>query len=441
MYKTTSQRIIQADMGQESHIKLIEKAKKLPDSPGVYFFLNEKKKILYIGKATSLRDRVRSYFGGDLEVARGVRLVQMVREAVSIDYRQTDSVLEALLLEASLIKSHQPVYNAREKDDKSYSYVLIVEEEFPRVLLVRGRNVLKEYSLEEIKYVFGPFPQGGALREALKIVRKIFPYRDNKCIPANAQIASGKTPRPCFNRQIGLCPGVCTGEVGKREYGRTVEHIRLFFEGRKRELVKKLEREMKRYAQLQEFEKAQKVKRTLFSLEHIHDVSVIKEDLKEEIGHPGAGRIRIEAYDIAHISGSDTVGVMVVVQSGEADKAEYRKFKIYGNESGEVNDIKNLKEVLRRRLKHTEWQYPQLVVVDGGDPQINAARTIFDEFGHNIPIVSVVKDEHHRPKDVLGNLETVERYKKEILLAHSEAHRFAIAFHRNRRRKSSGLER
>ncbi|MSU56395.1 MAG: excinuclease ABC subunit C, partial [Candidatus Taylorbacteria bacterium] len=204
---------------------------KLPDEPGVYEF-KKGKKILYIGKATSLRDRVRSYFSSDLVKGRGERIVGMVAEARSVSHQKTSSILEALILEATLIKKHQPPYNVDEKDNKSWNYVVVTKENFPRVLVVRGRELFslttKNYQL---KTTFGPFPYGSQLQEAMKIVRKIFPFRDAKCVPCEEQHAARQglaACKPCFNRQIGLCPGVCTGETGKKEYAQRIKHISQF---------------------------------------------------------------------------------------------------------------------------------------------------------------------------------------------------------------------
>ena len=176
-----------------------EDLKKLiiPDSPGIYMFRGPKKALLYIGKAASLRDRVRSYFAADLVRGRGARIVGMVEQATTLVWTATDSVLEALILEANLIKKHQPPYNVDEKDNKSFNYLVITKEDFPRILVVRGRELFdpQKASTLKLKAVFGPFPSG--LKEALKIIRRIFPYRDN-CIPCGV----GKTPRPrpaCFS--------------------------------------------------------------------------------------------------------------------------------------------------------------------------------------------------------------------------------------------------
>ncbi|MEI6553671.1 MAG: GIY-YIG nuclease family protein, partial [bacterium] len=157
--------------------------KKLPDSPGIYLF-KRGKNLLYVGKATSLRQRVRSYFSNDLIKTRGRLLVDMVTLADKIDFEKTDSVLEALILEAQYIKEHQPKYNTKDKDNKSYNYVAITDENFPRVLVVRGRNLEQNLAStsEKYKYTFGPYPYGGELKEALNLIRKIFPFRD-KCTP------------------------------------------------------------------------------------------------------------------------------------------------------------------------------------------------------------------------------------------------------------------
>ncbi len=210
-----------------------KKAKRLPDSPGVYFFLGKNKKVLYIGKATSLRDRVRSYFAPDLHEVRSPLVANMVAKAVSVDWRKTSSVLEALLLEASLIKTYKPKANTDLKDDKSFNYVLITDEEYPRVLVVRGKNLNEA---PKSKKIFGPFPHGTQLKDAMKLIRKIFPYRDT-CVPCNTRrnLVNKVSPcKPCFNAQIRLCPGVCSGEVSKQEYLRTIRHIILLFEGKKK---------------------------------------------------------------------------------------------------------------------------------------------------------------------------------------------------------------
>jgi excinuclease ABC subunit C len=202
----------------------------------------------------------------------------------------------------------------------------------------------------------------------------------------------------------------------------------MFFEGRKPQLIQSLEKEMASLAKKHEFEKADEVKKKLFALDHIQDIALIKKDIEGK-----RDNFRIEAYDIAHISGTNVVGVMTVVEDGELNKSQYRKFKIRADKN---DDIKNLREVISRRLGHPEWRFPNLIVVDGGKGQINAARKILDESGlEMIDVVSVVKDERHKPKEVVGSKQQVVGKEKEILLANSEAHRFAIGYHRKLRNK------
>jgi excinuclease ABC subunit C len=393
----------------------------LPTEPGVYLF-KKNTSILYIGKATSLKDRVRSYFSNDLIVTRGPLIVDMVFQADNIDFIKTDSVLEALILESNLIKKYQPRYNTKEKDDRSYNYVIITKEDFPRVLIERGR-VLDQIDNTKyaIKEKFGPFTNGMQLKEALKIVRKIFPFLDDKSL---------KNTGYKFYKEIGLAPETL-GDDAQKDYIKNIKNISLFFQGKKTDIIKNLEKEMKVFAKKQEFEKAEQTKRTIFALNHIQDVALIKEEnIEEKTGKA----FRIEAYDVAHISGTNTVGVMTVVENGEINKNEYRKFKI--NESVQ-NDVAGLGEMLRRRLNHEEWKFPDIIVVDGSAAQKNIAEKTLKQYGvSDIIVVAVTKDERHRPKMIAGREDIVHKYESEILIVNSEAHRFAIKYHREKRNKN-----
>lgn len=399
--------------------------KKIPDGPGVYFFMGPRKEVLYIGKATSLRDRTRSYFATDLLQTRGPLLVEMLGAALDVEWKETDSVLEALILEANLIRSHLPRYNTDLKDDKSFNYLVITKEDFPRVLVVRGKNLEDDFPSRNRLYTFGPFPHGLQLREAMKLVRKIFPFRDN-CTPAPEMVEAGKKPKSCFNHHIGLCPGVCTGEISKEEYRRIIRHIALLFQGKKKELIRTLEKEMKRAAEWEDFEEAARLRSQMFALNHIQDVSLIKEEYRKP--RLVVGTMRIEAYDMAHLQGSANVGVMTVVEEGVAQKNEYRKFRIRSAKPGD--DTGALREVLTRRLTHEEWPLPRMIVVDGSSAQMNAAGAVLEEYEMQIPIVGVVKDLKHRPRDIRGDRNLIAGREREILLANAEAHRYAINYHR-----------
>jgi excinuclease ABC subunit C len=405
---------------------------ELPDKPGVYFW-KDNKEILYIGKATSLRDRVRSYFSKDIIDTRGPGILDMTVQAVTVEYQETDSVLEALILEANLIKKYQPKYNTKEKDNKSFYQVIISDEEWPKVMIVRSRDLkimemtgrISRINFEgKIKYSFGPYPNGSVLRDAMKIIRKIFPFID---------ISSAKKDQQEFYKQLGLAPNVSNSVIGggiaRKEYLKNINNIRLFFEGKKGAVLSSLEKEMKTHAKTHEFELAEIAKRKIFALNHINDVALIK-DIPL---HNSRETFRIESYDIAHLSGKNTVGVMTVVTHGMVDKSEYRKFII---RSGKGNDdYGNLKEILTRRFNHAEWATPDLVVIDGGIGQYNVAEETLRSLDKKIPIISVIKDTHHKPKALHGDATLIKKYKKDILLANNESHRFAITFHKQKRGK------
>ncbi|MDQ3075783.1 MAG: UvrB/UvrC motif-containing protein [bacterium] len=384
---------------------------KLPEQPGVYFFIKDKK-VLYIGKATSLKSRVRSYFSSDLINTRGPLLIDMVFKAGEIKWQGTDSVLEALILEANLIKKYQPYYNTKEKDDKSFNYVCITREELPRILTVRGKNLIKE----NYSKTYGPFPNGLQLRTALELIRRIFPFLDEK-----SRIKGTYE----FYKQIKLAP------EQKEILLKNIKNIKLFFEGKKKSILKNLEKEMKLYAKKKEFEKAGEIKRQIFALQHINDVALIKNDYTEN--HINS-LFRIEAYDIAHMSGKNMVGVMIVVENGEVSKNEYRKFKIK-NQTG-ANDTRALSEILDRRFNHSEWRFPDMVVIDGSTAQISVTQKVIRERNIQTNIVAVTKDDRHKAKEIKGDADLIRKYKSEILLANSEAHRFAINYHKNMRAKN-----
>ncbi len=401
------------------------KATKFPEVPGVYFFLGARKEILYIGKATNLRTRVRSYFASDLSEKRSRLIEKMVTEAKTVEWTKTDSVLEALILETNLIRTHRPHYNTRSKDDKSYNHLVITNEEWPRVQVVRGKDLTSQYKEGDIKYEFGPFTSGMLFKEALKIVRKLFQFYDTK-VPLGqekSKLAKGKID---FNRQIGLYPN----QENAAEYKRTIRHIQLFFAGKKEKIIIELEKEMMKHAKYEEFEAASAIKKRIFALQHIQDVALIKDDSRH---YRDENSMRIEAYDVSHLRGSDMVGVMVVVEGSEPAKSEYRKFKI--KSLSDANDPAALREMLARRLHHSEWPLPQLIVVDGNSVQKRAAEIELRKARLVIPVVAVAKDSKHKPERLIGLKKLITSHQQSILLANAESHRFAIAFHREKRSK------
>jgi excinuclease ABC subunit C len=388
------------------------KIKKMPNKPGVYFFLKGKE-ILYIGKATSLRDRVRSYFGKDLINTRGPVILDMITLADNIDWKETDSVLEALILEAELIKKYQPRYNTKEKSNKSWNYVCITKEEIPKVLVVRGKEMVKK----SYQSFYGPYTNGSQLKEAMKIIRRIFPFVDE---------SSNKKTNYEFYKQLSLTPSSLA------QYKENIKNLKIFFKGKKKDIMRNLKKEMKKAIKEKEFEHAGEIKRQLFALAHINDIALLKNEISQGNNLPKT--FRIEAYDIAHMSGKNMVGVMTVVENNEVIKSEYKRFKIR-TQSG-TNDIGALTEILERRLVHLEWRYPDLIVVDGSTAQINATKKVLAKLRLDIPVVSVIKDEMHRPRGIGGDKVYAHKYERLILLSNSEAHRFAIAYHKNMRAKN-----
>ncbi|MEZ4104318.1 MAG: GIY-YIG nuclease family protein [Candidatus Paceibacterota bacterium] len=402
------------------------KINELPDKPGVYFFRGSKKEILYIGKATSLKNRVSSYFSSDIEIKRSELIKKMVTESFDVDYTETESVLEALILETNLIRSHKPKYNTRSKDDKSYNHLIITKEDYPRVLLVRGKDLTEKFSKKDLKYEFGPFTSASLLREALKVVRRLFKYYDTR-LPIGKEKSKMIKGQIDFNRQIGLYPEV----DNKDEYNKTIKHIALLFQGKKQIIIKELEKEMMLAAKKEAFEKASIYKKRIFGLKHINDISLINNDYKR---FQDGKSFRIEGYDVAHYRGKDMVGVMVVIEDCQTKNSDYRKFKI--KTLSDANDPAALKEVLMRRLEHKEWILPNLIVVDGNTIQKTAAESVLKENNLSIPVVSVVKNDKHKPIKIVSSNKIVGKYKDEILLANAEAHRFAINYFRNLNQKS-----
>ena len=236
--------------------------------------------------------------------------------------------------------------------------------------------------------------------------------------------------KEAFYQQIHLAPDVGTDEAAKR-YRNNMGRIKLLLQGKMTTLKDSLKKEMTLAAKNEQFEEANELKQKIFALEHIQDVSLIKRDL---ITGNRTDTFRIEAYDIAHLSGKQMVGVMTVVENAASNKNEYRKFIVRGFDR--ANDTGALREILMRRLAHTEWPYPSAIVVDGNVIQINAATTVLKEVGLTIPVIAVTKDERHRPKSVTGDKEIVETHKYAILLANNEAHRFSLSFHKLRRKKA-----
>lgn len=398
---------------------------RIPLTSGVYLMKNEADKVIYIGKAVSLRKRVQSYFRKRVHGDKTDLLVADVRD---IDYIETASEAEALILEASLIKQYKPKYNVELRDDKSYPYIEITGEEFPRISVERPR-VKKKTS----KY-YGPYTKVTLVREALALMRKIFHFRTCDPFPK----------KECLDYHIGLCDAPCISKITKKNYTKNIRSIRLILEGKKDELYRSLKKDMEDLSKDQKFEQAAVVRDQLQAIGALYsgtqDINYYKEaeQLMRMLALPRLPE-RIECFDISNIMGNQSVGSMVSFFNGKPDKNNYRRFRIKEVEG--IDDYKMIAEVVRRRyrrLKNEGLMYPDLVVIDGGKGQLAAACDELKKLEIEIPIISLAKREEEvfLPKkrnavklslNSLG-LRLLQRIR-------DEAHRFAISYHRKLRSK------
>lgn len=381
-------------------MKLTDTIKRAPLLPGVYRFLDKNKKVLYVGRANALRRRLAQYFQKNL----APRSAEMVALARAVRFQVTDTILDSVVLEANLIKKYWPKYNVRDKDDKSFIYIVIPKLEFSYPRLVRAHE-LKKFAPVRAK-IFGPYNSQSLAANALKIIRRIFPY--STCRPYQAY--------PCFDFQIGLCPGACVGQIRVQDYQDNIKNIILLLGGHKQRLLKKLAKDNPDQAK---------------ALQHIQDVTLLSNDDLV----PGGLR-RIEGYDISHLSGRETYGSMVVFSRGRADKSQYRLFKI--KEAPAHDDLRALAEVLSRRLRHQEWPRPDLIMIDGGKPQIDFVSQQWKKQNINIPLVGVSKyggDKLVFPIQTKKSVKDLAQLNKNILLQlRDEAHRFGLRASRRQRR-------
>ncbi len=416
----------------------------LPTTPGIYLFYNQQRELIYVGKATSLRDRVRSYFSGK-KTSRPIE--EMIHEVADIQYKQTDTVLEAVILESLYIKKYQPRYNVLGKDNKSWNYIVITKDEYPRIETLREHEH-RQLSEGDVKKqyvrVFGPYP-GLNTKAALKLLRRLFRFStcqrtktssNNAKKPINKKTNSSQ--RPCLYYQMGQCLGVCTKEITPKEYKeKVIRPLTLFLSGRKKQLIKNLEQQMKTAAKEHQYEDAALYRDQLKSLYRIHDVVLLNKSFFTDTEEESAQTYmkRIEGYDISNLGASGKVGSMVVFEEGEPNKQEYRRFKIR-TVAGQ-SDVDCLEEVLRRRFLHPEWSMPSVILIDGGLPQVNRAKRVLEELDIRIPIVGIAKGSERKRNDlILGTqkreiVRWVDEHKQTLIRVRDEAHRFALRYQQN----------
>lgn len=459
---------------------------KLPHAPGVYFFYGPQKALLYIGKATDLRSRVSSYFRQPTGSYQ--RLIEAFIDQVSdIKWQATDSTLEALILESNLISQAQPKYNVEAKDDKTLLGIYITDENFPRVFPARITN--KKLPNGEF---FGPYTYSQKVRQALKILRRIFPWCNENHTLRQDQ---GKSGRPCLYYHLNLCPGTCANAIEQKDYQQIIKNLKLFLKGRKKQLIRETNKHMIQAAKAHNFEQAARLRDQLSALEHIHDIALQLHDDLAQLTRQQPWRLRIEGYDISNLSGQWAVGSMVTFIDGRPAKDFYRRFKIKTVQG--VDDVGMMKEVIKRRLTHAlglvnshtaarnsqqiqnsnnlsskrfefenstldivsdfacppkprqrrgfrisdfkdDWPLPDLMLIDGGLGHYTAVQGILDKDKVPIPLLAIAKGQKRQKSDLYGGDLIVKKYRSLLpilIQIRDEAHRFAIAHHRNLRSK------
>lgn len=544
--------------------ELRKKAMALPLQPGVYIMKNKDKKIIYIGKAKKLKNRVSSYFGSHSN--HSLKVIRMVENVDDFDYILVDTEFEALVLECSLIKQHMPKYNILLKDDKGYNYIKITKGEFPRI------SECKKIDDDDATYI-GPYISNFSVKQAVEETLKIFKLpRCNKQFPRDY----GKS-RPCLNGFMGLCAAPCAARITKEEYVNNVNDAVAFLKGGSQKTVKELTEEMNRLSENLEFEEAAKLRDRIKSIKNLDEkqkvvsINVPEEDVfavvngkkkacfevirfqngkltdsehwlidsvddlrsarfdlieqyysmrdripsriavdgdiedeelllqyleskrekKVQFIHPqkgehlsiinmciknanehlaqNEGRLGrefsaleelaellalpkppeyIESYDISHTFGADNVAGMVVFHNGRPMKSAYKKFAIKGFDG--QNDVGSMNEVLTRRFNHyfndeegsTFKILPDLILLDGGQPQVNAVLPVIEKMGIDVPVFGMVKDNKHRTRAIaFGGGEIEINYKRSAFTLVSniqeEVHRFAISYHHKKHKKSS----
>ncbi len=411
---------------------LKQKLNKLPARPGVYFHKNAAGEIIYVGKAAVLKNRVRQYFQNS---KKDTKTMALVAEIADTDWIVVDTEMDALFLEAEMIKRYMPKWNILLRDDKSVSYIRInMDAEVPYIAFTRN-------PVDDKATYIGPFYGKTAVEKAVRTLRKIFPYYTR---PYDG--------RKTLNTDLGLTPGIEIGKTTPKDYKRNLRKLIRYLEGDRKILLKELEKTMLREAREGNFELAAEArdqlmglkelkKKIVFSDKEFMDISSDKAlvGLQELLGLAEPPR-RIEGYDVSHQSGTDAVASMVVFINGTAARSEYRKFRLHTS-SGD--DLKSMKEVLVRRMRHKEWEYPDLIIVDGGIRQVKVVLSVVEKY--NIPVIGRNKSGDHTksagvkiviPGKRMMHLAPGSHIARLIARVDEESHRFAITYHSLLRRKN-----
>jgi excinuclease ABC subunit C len=431
--------------------RLEKKLTTLPKEPGVYFHKDSSNKIIYVGKAANLRNRVRQYF--QKSRARDPKTEALVQEIVDTDWMVVESELEALFLEAEMIRRYMPRYNILLRDDKSMSYIRIdYDSEYPTVSTTRR-------PLDDGARYFGPYLSVSSVRQALKLLRRVFPFATKRPVGQK---------RATLHYHLGLDPGLEEGRTSLDDYRTNLRKLIMIIEGKRKSIEKEIERDMKRAAKAQDFERAANLRNQMLALQRLNRQVVFSDkefmdihkdhalsELVELLGLASYPK-RIEGYDISHMQGSDVVASMVVFTNGVSNKGEYRKFKTKHNRN---DDFYNMHETITRRLSERNrklWGLPSLLLIDGGKGQLDAAIRARDEAGcAGLPCIGLAKREEqividklrsnvqvHGPtlqklngfvsesEDfILVNIPHRSNLVKLLQRIRDESHRFAVSYH------------
>jgi excinuclease ABC subunit C len=423
-----------------------EKVRQFPTGPGIYLMKDAQGRVIYIGKAKNLRARAGSYFqktAGDDK-----RIKDWIGEVVDVEFLAADSEVDALLLEARLIKDIQPKYNADLKDDKSFPYLQITTgDDFPRVNFTR-------MPLDRGVKLYGPFPRAKGLRGAIQVLQKVFKFRTCS-LEIEENDPRWRWFRPCLLHSIDQCTAPCNMRIDKETYKRDIHRLRLFLDGKKDQVLREIEDEMKEASKALQFEKAGRLRDELKSLNNLNLRGDLNKHAQPEVfyvdprrGLKGLKKVlgleqtprTIHGVDIAHLGGTETVGSLVTFIDGLPFKPGYRRYKIKSVTG--VDDFASIREVVSRRiqgLQEREEPFPDIFMIDGGKGQLNAALSAFEALGVQPPtLISLAKKEEEIY--VPGRADPIVLSRRSFALrllqyVRDESHRFAQHYHHMLRKK------
>lgn len=442
--------------------QLTAKVKDLPREPGAYMFRDSKGRVIYVGKAKSLKERVSTYFQSSISLEPKTKV--MVTKVADLDFIKTATELEALILEAELIKKHKPKYNIIHKDDKSHLYIVIRSEllnvqgeqkRLPKVMTARKTDLRKD----DIK--FGPFTNSRTTKQILRTLRKIFPFRD--CSPSKF-FRYQRRKKPCLYGHLGLCMAPCLADTDLEKTQKEINRLKQFLQGKSSRVIKDYEKLMRTASSNKDYEQAASYRDILKKFEYIRtsfraaDKYIENPNLLDDLAQKAIDQLadeipvlsepplKIECFDISDISGKEAVGSMVVSRQGQLEKSEYKKFKIRTKD--EPDDVHMMKEVLRRRFKrgtdegekNKDWGLPDLIVLDGGKGHVSMGLEELKKYKVDIPLIGLAKRDETIVYKSSGKFEQLDLPDSSeglrlLLRLRDEAHRFAQSYHHHLRLK------